>query len=208
MFCARLSGQARAVPSSRPRVRAACSELWGSRGRSLLPRRGASLPGAAARLGSPLARGSTARRWLLPLLPQFVPLAVRRGAKRGSRRGRCRSGEERGTSAVRLRGQNLPPPRAGSRRGGAQLLAGFPEIRDACLRCTREASLLGAKRIQIIKLSIKLARCLLAPGAVCVCVYIYLCCAFFCTLLRSEAFPSASFYLVMTPTIFNLYQKL
>lgn len=77
MFCARFSGQARAVPSSRPCVRAACSELRGSRGRSLLPRRGASLPGAAARLGSPLARGSTARRWrFFPLLPQFVPLAV------------------------------------------------------------------------------------------------------------------------------------
>lgn len=40
-----------------------------------------------------------------------------------------------------------------------------------------------------------------------VCVAIYMLLYFLCTLLRSEAFPSTSFYLVMTPTIFNLYQK-
>lgn len=75
-------------------------------------------------------------------------------------------------------------------------------LRAVC--CTPQVSLLGAKPVQIMKLPINLAAHLLVSGCVCICAAFFL----FNALLRSETFPSTGFYLVMTSTIFNLYQKL
>lgn len=68
------------------------------------------------------------------------------------------------------------------------LLPGF--LRDVFEMHLCENSLLGAKYIQIIKLSIKFIRHL---SCVCACVLLY----FSPALSRSEAFLSPSFYLVI-----------